>query len=49
MAGFFEQMLKFPFVPGTDGAGHVVKAGKNAEHLIGKRVVLNGGLNGCWS
>lgn len=40
--------VTFPFVPGTEGVGHVVKAGKNAEHLLGKRVVV-GGLVGFWA
>ena len=40
--------VSFPFVPGGDGVGRVVKAGKNGEYLLGKRVVVCGAF-GCWS
>lgn len=33
--------LKYPIVPGSDGAGVVVKVGKSGEKLIGKEVIIN--------
>lgn len=41
-------IVAFPFVPGVEGVGHVVKAGKGAEHFLGKRVVANS-LTGFWA
>lgn len=54
--GHFEHLLmtgsvftmEFPYIPGSGAVGHVVKAGKGGEHLIGKRVVV-GGKTGFWA
>jgi len=41
-------IIPLPYIPGTNGVGHVVKAGKNGQHLLGKRVIV-AGLFGCWT
>src|SRR5579859_2583437 len=33
--------LKYPIVPGSDGAGVVVSVGRSGEKLIGKEVIIN--------
>jgi zinc-binding alcohol dehydrogenase/oxidoreductase len=37
--------LKYPIVPGSDGAGVVVSVGRSGEKLIGKEVILNPSIN----
>lgn len=39
----------YPFIPGTDGVGRVVNAGKNVQHLLKKRVLVMMGPQGFWS
>ena len=46
--GIVHMHLYYPFVPGLEGVGHVVKTGKNAGNLQGKRVMVAPGI-GSWA
>jgi len=48
MSGKIPFPIEFPYIPGTDVVGRVVLAGKAAQPLLGKRVIL-AGAQGTWA